>query len=149
MAKRQRIFFRIGAWACLVTAAIHLVGHFAPPPAPAGETEATLWRLMTTYERDLGAGFSRTTMDFLKGFSLCFSLFLFWVGGLALVVVKRPPQDPKLWGRIRLTYLIFSGALLSISLTYFFLPPIVCVAVVFFAFAGAAFPAGTARRNDG
>ena len=94
MTRRQRIFFRIGAWACLVTAAIHLVGHFAPRPAPANPTEADLWRLLTTYEKDFGAGFSRTTADFLAGFSLCFSLFLPWAGVWSLLSLRRGGADP-------------------------------------------------------
>ncbi|HEY7575856.1 MAG TPA: hypothetical protein VIB08_11865 [Thermoanaerobaculia bacterium] len=144
MTKRQRVFFWIGAWACLVTAAIHLVGHFAPPPPPANTTEAELWRLLTTYEKDFGAGFSRTTADFLKGFSLCFSLFLLWAGAWSLLSLRRGAADPAWLRRVVLFNALFSAALLAVSLTYFFLPPIVCVAVIFLGCAGAALPAGSA-----
>jgi hypothetical protein len=146
MTKRRRVFFRIGAWACLATAAIHLVGHFAPQPAPANTTEAELWRLLTTYEKDFGAGFTRTTADFLKGFSLCFSLFLLWVGVWSLLSLRRVATDPAWLRRVSVANAIFSAALLAIGLAYFFLPPIVCIAVIFLGFAGAALPAGGAAE---
>ncbi len=140
MTKRRRMFFGIGAWASLLTAGIHLVGHFAPQPPPANEAEATLLRLMTTYRKELGAGFSRTTMDFLLGFSLTFALLLFWLGAMSLLVLRRGAADPAWFGRVCLLNAILAAVLLAISLKYFFLPPIVCVAVVFLAFAAAAAP---------
>src|SRR6185295_9082174 len=120
-----------GAWACLVTSAIHLAGHFAPPPPPANDAESALQKLMTTYRKDFGAGFSRTTMDFIQGFSLTFSLFLLFAGVLALLIASRPPQDEILGRRIRAAYAITMGALLAITAFYFFLPPLVCVVVIF------------------
>jgi len=138
MTKRQRVLFRVGAWACLVTSAIHLAGHFAPPPPPANDAESALQKLMTTYRKDFGAGFSRTTMDFIQGFSLTFSLFLLFAGVLALLIASRPPQDEILGRRIRAAYAITMGALLAITAFYFFLPPLVCAVVIFLAFGLSA-----------
>jgi hypothetical protein len=145
MTKRQRIFFRIGAWASVATGGIHLFGHFAPRPTPANGTEAMLRHLLTTYHTDLGAGFSRTTMDFLKGFSLSFALFLLWVGVLSLLALRRAAQGAAWLHRVSLVNAILAAGLLAISLIYFFLPPIVCVAVVFLGFAGAALPSSRAE----
>lgn len=138
MAKRQRIFFRIGSWACIATAGIHLIGHFTPPPAPSSDAEATLQKLMVSYRKDFGAGFSRTTMDFVKGFSLSFSLFLLFAGVVGLLVAARAPKDPVLWRGLRLAYAVGMGCLLAISAVYFFLPPLFCVAVIFLAFGISA-----------
>ncbi len=145
MTKRQGTFFRIGAWACIATSGIHLAGHFAPRPAPANEIERTLFDLMTTYRKDWGAGFHRTTMDFLNGFSLSFSLFLLFAGVIALLLAARPPQDAVLSRRLRLAYAAAMGSLLAINVAYFFLPPLVCVAVTFLAFLIAALPGSPAR----
>jgi hypothetical protein len=145
MTKRQRTFFRIGAWACIVCSGIHLAGQFAPRPAPANEAERTLFDLMTTYRKDWGAGFHRTTMDFVKGFSLTFSLFLLFAGVIAVLLAARPPQDAVLWRRLRLAYAIGMGILLAINVVYFFLPPLVCVAVIFLAFLMAALGGPEAR----
>ena len=136
MTGRQRIFFRIGAWACVATAVIHMAGQLAPRPAPANETEATLMKLLTTYEKDLGAGFLRTTSDFLNGFSVAFSIFLAWVGLLALLALRR--ADPEFLRSFARIGAIFSAALLVVSVVDFFLPPTVCLAVVFAGFLGAA-----------
>ena len=60
MSKRARLFFQIGAWGLIATAAIHLLGHFAPQPEPSSDAERTLLDLMTNYRKDFGAGFSRS-----------------------------------------------------------------------------------------
>ena len=43
--------------------------------------------------KDWGAGFHRTTSDFLNGFGISFSIFLAWVGVLALLAVRRHSAD--------------------------------------------------------
>ena len=35
MSRRQRLFFKAGCWAALLTAVMHLVGHLAGPQPPA------------------------------------------------------------------------------------------------------------------
>jgi hypothetical protein len=116
MTKRQRVFFRIGAWACVATAGIHMLGQFAPRPPAANPTEATLQRLLTTYQKDFGAGFSRTTMDFLKGFSLSFALMLLWAGLLSLLALRRLPEDAAGLTRVARVNAVLAGLLLAISL---------------------------------
>jgi hypothetical protein len=95
---------------------------------------------MTTYHKDFGAGFSRTEMDFQLGFSLSFALFLLWLGLMSLLALRRGAADEVWFGRVALLNAVLSAVLLAISLKYFFLPPIVCVAVIFLAFAAAAAP---------
>ena len=90
---------------------------------------------MTTYRKDLGAGFHRTTMDFLKGFSLSFSLILLWVGLIGSS--SRSARTPRGLGAGRARLRGPRGRLLAINVTYFFLPPLVCVAVIFLAFLAA------------
>lgn len=138
MTRLQTIFFRTGAWACIATALIHLAGQLAPRPGPVTETEALLQQLLTSYERDFGGGFRRTTADFLNGFSISFSIFLAWVGVLALLAVRRQSADQRYMRSVTWTCTLFSGAMLVVSVLCFFLPPTVCLAVVFIGFAGAS-----------
>ena len=147
MNRFQRISFRTGAIACIVTALVHLFGHFSPRPAAANETEATLWKLMETYRQDLGAGFERTAMDFLKGFSLAFSLYLLVLGTLGLLLLRHLQQDAAFMRRASAVCLFGTGALLVVSLVYFFLPPIVCAAVATAGFAGALLGGGRAESS--
>jgi len=138
MGRWQRVFFRIGAWACIVTSLIHLAGQLAGAPGPKNPTEETLFKLLTTYQRDVGAGFRRTTSDFLNGLSLCFSVFVAWVGVLSILAARRHGDDARFMTTISRICAVFSAAALVISVVYFFLPPTVCLAVVFLGFAGAA-----------
>lgn len=146
MGKRQRVFFGIGTWACIATAAIHMVGQLAGNPAPQNPTEEALFKLLTTYQKDFGAGFHRTTSDFLNGFSISFSLLLLWVGVLCLVLARSRGDEPALLRTVSGVCAVLSGLLLIVSVAYFFLPPTACLAVVFLGFAGAALsPAGAVR----
>jgi hypothetical protein len=147
MSKRQRIFFRIGTWALFATAAIHLAGHFAPQPEPSGEAERTLRDLMTSYRKDFGAGFSRTTLDFLKGFSLSFSAFLLWTGLLNLAALRGFADGARL-RRLAALDAALSGVVVAITWKYFFLPPLVCMAVVFLSFLAAALGGGEGAPSD-
>jgi hypothetical protein len=138
VTRPQTIFFRIGAWASIATAVIHMAGQLAPRPGPVTETEALLEKLLTSYERDFGGGFRRTTSDFLNGFSISFSIFLAWVGVLALLAVRRHAADAPYMRSVTWACTLFSGAMLIVSILCFFLPPTVCLAVVFVGFAGAS-----------
>lgn len=138
MSKRHRIFFRIGAWALVATAAIHMAGQLAPRPVPANDTEATLFKLLESYKKDMGAGMLRSTMDFLNGFSVSFSILLAWLGVVALVVLRKNVADGRFMLRFARVCAVFAVALLIVSVVDFFLPPTVCIAVIVVGFLGAS-----------
>lgn len=137
MTRRQGISFRVGAIAALVTSAVHLVGHFSPRPAPESDAEATLLRLLTTYKKTLPGGVERTTFDFLAGFSLTFSVFLALTGALALIALRESAENPRALFGAALALSLGYGALFVVSLTYFFLPPTVCLGVAFLGFTAS------------
>ncbi len=142
MTKLQRILFRVGAFACLVTAALHLVGHLQGQPPPRDETEATLQRLMTEYRMDI-LGVGLTMRELMHGFSLCYSLFLAWLGFVGLLLVRRAGRET--WMRaVAATFALGAVALLAVSYRHFPLPPIVCAAVIVLGFVGSTIPGGKA-----
>jgi small-conductance mechanosensitive channel len=149
MTKRQRIFFLVGAWGCVATSVIHMAGQLAPRPAPANETEATLLRLLSTYQKDFGLGILRTTLDFMNGFSVAFSLFLAWTGLAAVLVFRRHRADAVFMLLFSRVAAVFSAALLVVAVVDFFLPPAVCIAVVFLGFAGASIGSGSLSPRPG
>jgi hypothetical protein len=115
-----------------------MLAQFAPRPAPQDPTEETLLKLLTTYQKNYGAGFHRTTSDFLRGFNLCFSLFLAWVGALCILIARRHQADAAFMLTISRVGAIFAAGALAVSVANFFLPPTVCLAVIFLGFAGAS-----------
>jgi hypothetical protein len=140
MTKRQRIFFRIGASAMVVTSFIHIAGALAgEAQKPSDPTEAELMRLMTTYYKDMGGGILRSRMDLIRGFSHSYSILILWIGVLGLILLRRH-SDASLMRLMASACAIFSLALLTISAVFFFWPPTICCAVIFLAFAGAAVP---------
>ncbi len=67
--KKSTFWFKLASYAMVVTAGLHMLGHFAGA-APANETEETLLELMTTYRFDFG-GIERSMMDFLNALWEC------------------------------------------------------------------------------
>jgi hypothetical protein len=142
MTKLQRILFRTGAVACLLTSSLHLAGHLQGGPPPRNETEATLQKLMTEYRADV-LGVQLSMQDLVNGFSLCYSLFLVWVGVMALLLVSRAGHER--WMRaLAAVCALGSLALLAVSYRYFPLPPTICAAVIVLGFAGSTIPGGKA-----
>jgi hypothetical protein len=128
--------------ACLVTAALHLVGHLSGGPPPRNETETALRKLMTEYRADV-LGVTLSMQDLVNGFSLCYSLFLAWVGCLSLLLVSRAGRESFMrW--VAVVCALGATALLAVSYGYFPLPPTICAAVILLGFAGSTIPGGRA-----
>ena len=136
MTRLQRVLFRIGAWGCLVTACLHLIGQLSGGPPPANETEATLFRLMKTYSFDL-MGVKLTMSRLVDGFSLSYSLFMVLMGLSALAVLAGLPEGVRVVRRIALLNAFACFALLAIGVGRFPPPPNVCAAVIGLVFAGS------------
>ncbi len=60
--KKNTFWFKLGSYAMVVTAGLHMIGHFSSAE-PTNETEKTLLELMTTHRIDFG-GIERSMMDF-------------------------------------------------------------------------------------
>jgi hypothetical protein len=136
MSRLQRVLFRAGAGACLVTAGLHLIGHFSGGPAPANETEATLQRLMRTYSFDV-MGVKLTMSNLVDGFSMTYSVYLVLMGLSALVVIGGLPESARIVRRIAMLDALAAFALLAIGWGHFPPPPNICMAIIGLAFAGS------------
>jgi hypothetical protein len=137
MSSRQRLWFRIGCYALIVTSVVHLIGHFSGPPPPANDTERTLLQLLQTYVIDLPGG-GRTFEQLMSGFSLAYSIFMAWIGAIGLMVMRRTGDAGIQRGLARIN-LLGALAMLVLSLTYWFIIPTAFSAVVLVAFACAVF----------
>lgn len=138
MPRRQLLAFRIGCWAAFATAALHLVGHFQGPMPPETPDQETLLRLLTTVTFALPGASERTTMELMNGFSLSFSVLLGLTGAIGLIVLKRGTGDPTLFYAVARALAGGSAVLLVISLSYWFLIPSVCIAMMAISFAVSA-----------
>ncbi len=118
----------------ILTGAIHSLSFFKNPE-PANETEKQMYDLMMNYKRDLGAGFSPTTMDLFTALSACMTM-LCLLSGLSLWWLSRHNTGKKEMRGIMAINTVIFGVGFAIMLMLTFLPPIVCFGVIFFAAAG-------------
>jgi hypothetical protein len=137
VSNRQRLCFKAGCWAALVTAAVHMLAHLSGPPPPANDTERQLVALYEGYRFSLPDGSLRSLADVMRGFSLIFSVFMAMLGGMNLLVVRRCASDGPFMAL--LTRLVFACCVttLAVSLTHFFLVPTLFIAAVTICFAAA------------
>jgi hypothetical protein len=136
MSRLQRVLFRIGAWGYLVTAGLHLAAQLSGGPAPANDTERTLFGLMETYSFDV-LGVKMTMRRLLDGFSVCYSLFMAVIGLSALAVVSGLPESARVARRVAVVYALCAFALVAIGVGRFPPPPNVLSAIIGLAFAGS------------
>lgn len=131
---KGRVWMKIGAVVLFLTAAAHLAGHLAGAPEPANDQERQLLDLMQNYKMDLG-GMERSTKEILDGFSLSYSVFLFFAGLGTFVVVRSRDDAAVQTAAILLAGL--TGVQLALAVAYFIIPPIVCLAVAWICFVVA------------
>ena len=138
MQKRQLLLFRIGCWAALVTAAVHLFGHITAPQTATNEVEEQLLQLASSYQFELPGGGRRALMDFVNGFSLSVPVFLATLAGCGLMIAKR--GDTLLIRAAARVFAAGSIALLVISLTHWFIIPTIFIAFFTLCFVLASVP---------
>ena len=134
MSPLQRTAFKVGCYAAVVTALLHMTGVFLEP-LPANDTERQLHELASTYKFPLPGGPNRTMLEITSGFSLVYALMLALTGGLGLIVSRRAANDDLLF--LATARALAGGylVLLAISVTHFFLVPTACTAVIALSFA--------------
>jgi hypothetical protein len=113
----------------LLTAAFHSLSFFISPE-PANETEKQLQVLMDTYKKDMGAGISRTFADVFLSLSVCFTLICL-LGGLINWYMKKTQISSDLWKGLLLIETIIFGVLFLVVLKFTFLPPMICIGLIF------------------
>ncbi len=141
MLKRAISFFRIGASLQIVTAALHMIGHFSARE-PANDTEAQLLHLMENYHLDVG-GVERSMMDLFQGFSLTFAALLLYVALLNLLLVGHLRTNAKSFRMATLVNLVLTAILVVVSALTFPIPPTVLFALSGLAFLAALAPGRT------
>lgn len=115
----------------ILTALIHSASFFVDQ-VPTNETERQLVELMQTYKADLGAGYHRTMEELYTSVSACLTLFCLF-GGLMTWYLSRNLNDVKvLKGTMAINAFTF-GIAFIVMLYFAFLPPIVCIGLIFFS----------------
>jgi hypothetical protein len=134
----SRRFFATGAWVLIALGLVHLVGHYNLVTAQgADETQRQLLELMRGYRQDLGAGFVRSTMDLMTGFSLTFSILSVGVGVLDLVTLRHTTGvSPLLRGAGTVNAGIF-GVMSAMAWRYWFSVPLLFLVLAFLCFAAS------------
>jgi hypothetical protein len=142
--RKMNFPFRLGTYLLVITALVHLIGHFYKRP-PANDQERRLLELMTGYQMDVG-GLQRTVQQILSGFSLTFSVLLLFVAALNLSVMRMAPDEHRFVLAVTLINTIGAGVLLVISAVSFPLPPTLLFGVAYASFALSLF---LLRRSTG
>jgi|SRR5215467_8592359 hypothetical protein len=135
-----RRLFTAGTVMLLLIGLVHafsLIG----TPTPANDTEKQLFSLMRDYHFNL-MGSSRSMNDLIRGFSMSFMLAAFGFGIFDLVLRK---QRTELLKNVALVNILWLGAMMALSLRYFFAVPtsFLATTLILFALAWFKLPART------
>lgn len=129
--KSPIIWLKIAIFFQLATACIHSLSFFNDPK-PANETERQMVDLMTTYKMDMGAGFTPTMYQLFNSLSFSFTLLLFFSGIINLYLLRKKVDHSILKGVVGINLLIYAACFIVLFI-WSFLPPVVCVGLIFSA----------------
>ena len=129
--KRYSFWLWVAVIVLLLTAGLHSVSLFVSPP-PLNDTERQLFELMSTYRKDFGGGFVRSTAELVTALSSSFSL-LCLLGGLINGYLLLKKVDAKiLKGIVGINVIVF-GICFGVMAVFAILPPIVLTGIVLLA----------------
>lgn len=138
MPPRQLWLFKFGCWVACGTAALHLAASLLALTAAPGTSHVEGLEAAAGFRVVFPDGTERTLGDLLLGFGLAHALLLGAVGALGLTAARRGRDNGVLMADVARVQALVSLALLTISLTHFFLVPTLLVAVMLICFTLAA-----------
>ena len=115
----------------ILTALIHSLSFFVDQ-VPTNESEKQLLFLMQTYKADLGAGYHRTMEEMFTAVSACLTLFCLLGGLMTWYLSKNIDNIRVLKGAMAINAITF-GIAFVVMLFFAFLPPIMCIGLIFFS----------------
>jgi len=134
----SRRLFASGSWVLIALGLVHLLGHYGLVTSTGeNDSERQLLELMRGYRQDMGAGFVRSTMDLLTGFSLAFSILPVGIGLLDLVVLRHAAGAAGLLRAAAIVNAGIFGGMTAMAFHYWFPAPLSFLAAAFLCFAGA------------
>lgn len=136
----MELFFRLGSWMLILTAALHFVGFFATNHSLANEAEAELIRLLETHTKSYVL-FERTTKELLDGLSLSFAVLTLFIGASSLVMMRVHRGRIKGLRIQALLNALLSASMFCLSWLYLILPELIGFGLCLLFF-GLAFAAG-------
>lgn len=137
MLKKHTFWIKAAIALQFLTAAFHSLS-FLGKPVAGNETERQLIDLMTTYQMDMGNGFTATMHDLYTSMSACFALLLLF-GGVLNWFMLRQKAELHIWkGLIHIELVIF-GVCFLVMAFFTFLPPILCTGLIFSSLMMARF----------
>jgi len=134
----SRRLFLAGCWILIALGLVHLLGHASLVTATGeSETQRQLLALMRDYRQDMGAGFVRSTMDLMSGFSLALSVLSIGWGLLGLVTARHASRAPGLLRGAATVSAVVWGLMAGVGLRYWFLAPLAFLVPAFLCYLGA------------
>lgn len=120
----------------IATAMLHIMAHFAGPPAPVNPEQQLVTELSRTVEFDAG-GVRRTLWMILSGYSLFFALALVMHGAFNLMLLRYVRQDVLALRAVGWIGALSMFGYVVISAWYFPLAPAVLFGLCLLLFAAA------------
>ena len=139
-------WFKSAAVVQIITGLIHSLSFLFEPKAQ-NETEKQLLNLMTTYQNDLGFGFSPTQMDLFLALSSCFSL-MYLFGGISNFFLLRKNIDVRILRELLIINILFFGTSFVIMFFMTFLYPVILTGLTFVLLVVSYFTIGRGIRQN-
>lgn len=129
MLKRYTFWFSAAVIFQFLTAAIHALSLFIPLQ-PTDDTERRMVELVTTYKMDMGAGFHPTFFNLFTALSSSFTFLCLFAALTNGYLLWKHTEANVMKGIIGINLAVF-GIFFVVAAYFTFLPPIICVGLIF------------------
>ena len=127
MFQRGYRLFASGVIGLFVIALLHSFGHFSPPPDDPAL--AAVLQAMSASQLDMGLA-RPSLMAIYNSLSLGMTLFLLFLGGIDLVVLRFGRENARLMRAMKLANFVGVAALTALFAYYLVPPPLITFAIV-------------------
>lgn len=127
MFRKGHRLFSISSLALILLAALHTIGHFAPPPDEF--VTSGLMAAMQSFTFDLGLG-NPSVMDAFDSDSLALAILLLWIAVLNLYVARNTVVGDNVVRKVCTVNVLFLGALVVLFAWYRIPPTAISLGIV-------------------
>ncbi len=127
--KITSLSYKIASWTLLIGGLIHTISDLLSPATP--EKNAIISQMKAFTGQVLGTEFN--LYGFFQGFSFMMGLFLIGYGAINLLILKNN-QEAHIPSNILILNIIITLVSVMISIKYFFLIPVILVAIPFLGY---------------
>lgn len=130
MRNKGALFYKLGSYAWILFALFHSLSFFNDPAQLlTSDEDKRVWQLFQTHVFHM-QGMAINIADLLRGFNFYLSIFTLGMGTLNVLIIKNLSDNRAALKNFATVNLIIVALLLTVTVLFFHLPPLILFSLV-------------------